>query len=108
LYTARGESERPARLQGAAGALREAIAVPLPPESHQRQAAMSETLAQRLGGRYHDLLIAGAALTPEEAIAEALEEEDASSGDPLAASLHALDDVLGLLRLADSSRTGGT
>ena len=95
LHTARDANERAARLRGAASALRERIDVPAPPESRERNTAILESLTVRLGDRYHRAFAAGAALSPEEAMAEALTRSNLPlATDPLAVSLHALDDML--------------
>ena len=96
LYTARMDDERAARLYGAAGALRDRIALAIPPESLQRHESVAKTLAERLEDRYLDLVAEGSTLDPAQATAEALRRSEASSDmDPLAESLQALDDVLG-------------
>jgi len=102
LYTARMDDERAARLYGAAGALRDRIALAVPPESLQRHGSVAKTLAARLADRYSDLVTAGATLDPAQATAEALRRSGATATmDPLAESLRALDDVLGIIPARD-------
>ena len=97
LHAVRGADERAARLSGAARALRERIGVPAPPESRERTARVVAELMRRLGDRYHDALAAGAALGLEDALREATAPADSPpAGNSLAASLSALDDVLGI------------
>jgi len=102
LYTARMDDVRAARLYGAAGALRDRIALAIPPESLQRHESVAKTLAERLEDRYVDLVTEGATLDPAQATVEALRRSEASSNtDPLAESLRALDDVLGTIPAGD-------
>jgi predicted ATPase/class 3 adenylate cyclase len=98
LYTARMDDERAARLYGAAGALRDRIAIAIPPVSLQRHESVAKTLAERLGDRFLNLVTEGSTLDPAQATVEALRRREASSSsDPLAESLQALDDVLGTI-----------
>jgi hypothetical protein len=102
LYTARLDDERAARLYGAAGALRDRIALAIPPESRQRHESVAKTLAERLEDRYLDLVTEGATLDPAQATVEALRRTEATSNtNPLAESLRALDDVLGSIPVGD-------
>jgi tetratricopeptide (TPR) repeat protein len=102
LYTARMDDQRAARLYGAADALRDRIALAVPPESLQRHESVAKTLAQRLADRYPDLVTEGSTLDPAQAIAEALRRSEASANtDQLAESLRALDDVLGIMPAGD-------
>jgi hypothetical protein len=102
LYTARMDDERAARLYGAAGALRDRIALAIPPESLQRHESVAKTLAERLADRYSDLVTEGSRLDPAQATVEALRRSEASSNtDPLAESLRALDDALGIMPAGD-------
>jgi predicted ATPase/class 3 adenylate cyclase len=102
LYTARMDDERAARLYGAAGALRDRIALAITPESLQRHEAVAKTLAERLADRYADLVTQGATLDPAQATVEALRSSEASANtDPLAESLRALDDALGITPSGD-------
>ena len=59
LYAARMDDERAARLYGAAGALRDGIALAIPPESLQRHESVAKTLPERLEDRYLDLVNRG-------------------------------------------------
>jgi predicted ATPase/class 3 adenylate cyclase len=98
LYTARMDDERAARLYGAAGALRTRIAIAIPPVSLQRHESVAKTLAERLADRYVDLVAEGSTLDPVQATVEALRRSEVRSNpDPLAESLRALDDVLGII-----------
>jgi predicted ATPase/class 3 adenylate cyclase/Tfp pilus assembly protein PilF len=100
-----GASEHAARLLGAARALRDRIGVPLPPEAARRTAKLDAALTRDLGHRYSGLLAAGSALPLQDAIAEALRgEKPTVAVDSLAASLRALDDVLGVSSGKDSVR----
>jgi tetratricopeptide (TPR) repeat protein len=102
LYTARMDDERAARLYGAAGALRDRIALAITPESLQRHEAVAKTLAERLADRYADLVTQGATLDAAQATVEALRSSEASANtDPLAESLRALDDALGITPSGD-------
>jgi tetratricopeptide (TPR) repeat protein len=102
LYAARMDDERAARLYGAAGALRERIALAIPPESLQRHESVAKALAERLEDRYLDLVTEGSMLDPAQATVEALRRSKASPNtDPLADSLRALDDVLGIVPAGD-------
>jgi predicted ATPase/class 3 adenylate cyclase len=102
LYAARMDDERAARLYGAAGALRNRIALAVPPESLQRHESVAKTLAERLEDRYPDLVAEGSTLDPAQATLEALRRSEASSDtEPLAESLRALDDVLGSIPARD-------
>jgi tetratricopeptide (TPR) repeat protein len=75
VATALGDSKRAARLWGAASAWREAINQPLPP-TYQRDYAASMTQARTQLGEevYASAWSAGHAMSPEQAIALALEE----------------------------------
>ena len=102
LYTARMDDERAARLYGAAGALRDRIAIAIPPVSLQRHESVAKTLAERLGDRYLHLVTEGSTLDSAQATVEALRRrEGSSSSDPLAESLQSLDDVLGIIPASD-------
>jgi predicted ATPase/class 3 adenylate cyclase len=103
LYTARMDDERAARLFGAASAIRDRIALAIPPESLQRHEFVAKTLAERLEDRYLDLVAEGSTFDPAQATVEALRRSQVSSDtDPLANSLRALDDVLGIIPAGDS------
>jgi tetratricopeptide (TPR) repeat protein len=94
---ARGEDEQATRLYGAAAALRDDIGLPMLPESRAHHETVMAALNARLSLRYHELFAAGAALKPEEAIAEALARGSAVPLDTsVAAPLQTLDDLLGL------------
>jgi predicted ATPase/DNA-binding CsgD family transcriptional regulator len=75
VATGSGQAERVARLAAAAGALREAIGVPLPPVERDAVARTIESARRALGeGAFASTWAAGRALTPEQAVAEALAE----------------------------------
>jgi predicted ATPase/class 3 adenylate cyclase len=102
LYTARMDDERAARLYGAAGALRDRIAIAIPPVSLQRHESVAKTLAKRLGDTYLNLVAEGSRLDPAQATVDALRRSEASSSaDPLAESLQSLDDVLEIIPAID-------
>jgi predicted ATPase/class 3 adenylate cyclase len=97
LRTREADDARAAHVAGAAGALRERLEIPVPPESRVRHAETMETLRQRLGDRLDALLRDGATLSPEAAATEALARETGPPpGDSLATALQGLDDLLGL------------
>jgi len=96
------DDERAARLYGAAGALRDRIAIAIPPVSLQRHESVAKALAERLGDRYLHLVTEGSTLDSAQATVEALRRrEGSSSSDPLAESLQSLDDVLGIIPASD-------
>lgn len=95
FFVATGQFERAARLQGAAGTLRDQINVPSFPELSERNAATTDTLSRQLGNRYLELMAAGATLDWEQAVVEGV-SRPAPSEDPFASSLHLLDDLLGV------------
>ena len=96
------DDERAARLYGAAGALRDRIALAIPPESLRRHESVAKTLVERLEDRYLELVAEGSTLDAAQATGEALRRSAASANtDPLAESLRALDDVLGSIPAGD-------
>jgi hypothetical protein len=90
----RGNDERAARLHGAAAAIREEIDVPIHPESRARHEAVTGLLSDRLGERFASLAEAGATLTADDAVAEAMSRGPTTPATSLAASLQTLDDLL--------------
>ena len=74
----RGEALRSARLCGAADALREAIRAPLPPAKHAAVWPYLNAARSRLGeAAWEEAHVEGQAMTLEEAVSCALEEEEA-------------------------------
>lgn len=108
ILAERGQNDLAVRQLGAAHALRGRIDVETPPEGCERLTATAGTLARRLGGRFDALFAAGAALAPEEAVAEALAHgENTSQPTSLAASFERLDGLLALAPAIDAEPPSG-
>jgi DNA-binding NarL/FixJ family response regulator len=94
VATTRGEWRRAVELLGVAMALRESVGVPVPADWRDDQEAVAATLQARLGLQaLADALSRGRTVTPEQAIAAAIQASPTTPAAAAAPPLVALADV---------------